>query len=83
MVRIRALTRQDTDSWLRMYVTRDGRRLGTGTALVAAATEWARQQGCTEFASDSLLENDVSLAAHRALGFVETGRVCNFRKDLT
>lgn len=64
------------------YVAPAHRRRGVGRALVAAAERWAVGQGCTEFASDSLIENAASLAAHRALGFEETGRVCNFRKDL-
>ena len=29
-------------------------------------------EGCTEFGSDALLDNDVSAAAHRALGVEET-----------
>ena len=53
-----------------------------GRALVAAAEEWAREQGCTEFASDPLLENESSAAAHRALGFQETVQIRCFRKQL-
>jgi aminoglycoside 6'-N-acetyltransferase I len=49
---------------------------------VRAAEEWGRAQGCTEFASDALIENVVSIAAHRALGFTEIDRVVTFRKDL-
>jgi aminoglycoside 6'-N-acetyltransferase I len=49
---------------------------------VAAAEDWARGQGCTEFASDTLLDNDVSSAAHRALGFEEVECIRCFRKTL-
>ena len=64
------------------YVVPSARRRGVGRALIAAAESWAREQGCTEFASDASPDNDVSMAAHSALGFAETGRACNFRKDL-
>ena len=64
------------------YVLPEARRRGIGRALVAAAEDWARSQGCTEFASDALLDNDSSAAAHRALGFVETVQIRCFRKEL-
>lgn len=64
------------------YVEPHARRQGVGAALVQAAEEWGRAQGCTEFASDTQLDNYVSAAAHRALGFVETERIICFRKDL-
>jgi aminoglycoside 6'-N-acetyltransferase I len=64
------------------YVVPEARRRRVGRALVAAAEEWARKQGCTEFASDALLDNDSSGAAHRALGFFETVQIRCFRKEL-
>jgi aminoglycoside 6'-N-acetyltransferase I len=64
------------------YVDAEWRRRGVGKALVAAAEAWARAQGCTEFGSDALLENETSAAAHRALGFEETVRIRCFRKEL-
>jgi aminoglycoside 6'-N-acetyltransferase I len=64
------------------YVDPDCRRRGAGRALVAAAETWGRSQGCTEFASDALIDNDVSATAHRALGFVETVQLRCFRKPL-
>ena len=65
------------------FVAPDARRRGIGSALVRAAERWARERGCTEFASDALLENDVSRAAHHALGFEETERLRCFRKDVS
>ena len=58
------------------------RRRGVGRALIQAAEAWARARGCREFGSDALIENEVSAAAHLALGFEETSRVRTFRKDL-
>jgi len=65
------------------YVDPSVRRRGVGAALIAGAERWALEQGCREFGSDSLIDNEVSQLAHRALGFQETGRVVNFRKDLS
>jgi aminoglycoside 6'-N-acetyltransferase I len=64
------------------YVAPAARRQGVGRALVSAAEKWAVVQGCTEFASDALIDNDVSAAAHRALGFAETVQLRCFRKAL-
>ena len=64
------------------YVVPEARRRGIGAALVAAAERWAEGRGCREFASDAALDNEASQRAHLALGFFETGRGVNFRKDL-
>lgn len=64
------------------YVEAHARRQGIGRALVRAAEQWAVAQGCTEFGSDCLIENEPSRAAHLSLGFEETGRVRTFRKDI-
>ena len=64
------------------YVDPHARGRGVGKLLIAAAERWALAQGCMEFGSDVLIENEGSIAAHRALGFEETARVCCFRKDL-
>ena len=64
------------------YVEPQARGKGVGRALVAAAEEWGRAQGCAEFASDADADNEVSASAHRALGFEEVGRLRCFRKDL-
>jgi aminoglycoside 6'-N-acetyltransferase I len=61
------------------YVKPQHRRTGVGRALMAAGVEWARARGCTEFASDALLENELSHAAHKALGFQETCRMVTFK----
>ncbi len=64
------------------YVDTQVRRRGIGRALVAAAEDWARGQGCTEFASDAELDNEVSARAHLATGFEEAGKIRCFRKML-
>jgi aminoglycoside 6'-N-acetyltransferase I len=64
------------------YVDPDVRRQGIGTALVAAAEQWARERGYTEFASDALLDNVTSQRAHTALGFVEIEKAIHYAKKL-
>ena len=64
------------------YVGPDNRRSGVGSQLVKAAENWARAQGCTEFASDAEFDNHVSAEAHRALGFEQVGLIKCFRKAL-
>lgn len=58
------------------------RRRGVGKALIGAAEDWARGQGCVEMASDALIENEVSQRAQVALGFEVVDRCVTFRKHL-
>lgn len=67
------------ESW---YVDEDLRGSGAGRALMSAAESWAREHGYTELASDALLDNSVSHAAHQALGFEIVERSIHFRKSL-
>jgi aminoglycoside 6'-N-acetyltransferase I len=64
------------------YVDPDSRRQGLGARLVAAAEPWAKARGCREFGSDTHVENLVSRAAHRALGFEEGQAVVHFRRAI-
>jgi aminoglycoside 6'-N-acetyltransferase I len=65
-----------------LYVAPRARGHGIGRALVVEVCRWARAIGCREIASDALLENELSHAVHRALGFAETERVVFYRKAL-
>lgn len=65
-----------------IYVRPDRRGSGIGRALVAAAEQWGRTQGCSELASDALLDNHASHSFHQGAGFAETERVVYFRKAL-
>jgi len=65
-----------------LFVVKQCRRQGVGRGLVEAVEAWARLKGCTEMASDALMENTVSHAMHAALDFEETERVVFFRKVL-
>ena len=65
-----------------IFVTDKYRRKGCAAELVTACEKWAKEKGCTEFASDCELDNADSLRFHLALGFEETNRIICFRKTL-
>ena len=58
------------------------RKLGVGRALMRAAEEWARAQGCREMASDTWIDHEDSQHAHEALGFEVVDRCVHYRKAL-
>jgi aminoglycoside 6'-N-acetyltransferase I len=64
------------------YVDPDLRRKTVGRQLVSAAETWAREHGLTEIASDTQIENTVSIHAHTRLGYEEVERLVCFRKRL-
>lgn len=65
-----------------IYIVPEARRHGVARALSDAVGAWARAQGCSEYASNALLDNAGSHAFHAAIGFAETERVVYFRKPL-
>ena len=65
-----------------IYVRAPYRHQNVGTALIQWAEQWARQQGCTELASDALIENQDSYQFHTKVGFEEVERVVCFIKTL-
>ena len=64
------------------YVDEDLRKQGIGKSLVQAAEEWARSQGLIEMASDTWLDNEVSIQAHLKVGYEEAERLVHFMKKL-
>jgi len=58
-----------------MMVAADWRGRGVGTALVAAAIEWARARGLHKLALSVFPHNDAAIALYRKFGFVEEGRL--------
>ena len=64
------------------YVAPEYRRQGIGQQLLAAAEAWARDQGCSEMASDTQLDNHISQTVHQAFGYEVVDRCVHFRKPL-
>lgn len=65
-----------------VYVEPGARKSGVARALSDAVAAWGRERGCSEFASNALIDNTASHAFHAAIGFEETERVVFFRKEL-
>ena len=65
-----------------IFVAEEYRKQGYAKQLLAACDNLAREQGCTEFASDCELDNTESLKFHLSLGFEEANRVICFTKPL-
>ena len=65
-----------------IYVVPEARRRGVARQLLESLSRWGREMGCSEFASNALLENEVSHAFHRAAGFGETERVVYYLRKL-
>lgn len=64
------------------YVDPHVRGQKLGGELVRVAEAWAREKGMTEMASDTWLENDVSIQAHLRMGYYEAERLVHFVKRL-
>lgn len=65
-----------------IFVLPELRGQGVSAALCRAAEDWGRANGIREFASDSDIDNELSIRAHLGLGFEETDRVVCFRKSI-
>jgi aminoglycoside 6'-N-acetyltransferase I len=64
------------------YVAASHRRQGVGAALLRAAEDWARAQGCREMASDTQISNTLSQQVHESLRFQVAERSILYRKTL-
>ncbi len=79
MVQVRSATPTDAPVWLRLRQALWPEHEGAGHAGEIEQFLAGRLQ---MFASDALLDNVDSAAAHRALGFQETVQIRCFRKSL-
>jgi aminoglycoside 6'-N-acetyltransferase I len=64
------------------YVDEHLRGQKLGREMVHTAEQWAREKGMAEMASDTWLENEVSIAAHLKMGYYEAERLVHFVKRL-
>jgi RimJ/RimL family protein N-acetyltransferase len=65
-----------------MAIAREWRGRGVGSALMAAAIDWARAQGLHKLSLGVFAHNAAGLALYRKYGFVEEGRrVKHYRRQ--
>ena len=65
-----------------IFVKANYRKNGCARELLLAYEIWAKDMGCTEFASDCELDNIGSLKFHIAMGFDEANRIICFKKNI-
>jgi len=65
-----------------IWVDETLQKQGIGQVLITKAEEWARALGIKELGSDTRIESEHSIHAHKSWGFAETERVVYFRKDI-
>ena len=65
-----------------IFVTEGYRKKGYASELLTECEKWAKEKGCSEFASDCELDNTDSLRFHIATGFKEANRIICFNKKL-
>ncbi len=65
-----------------IFVIKDYRNNGYAKELLLTCETWAKNMGCTEFASDCELDNIGSLKFHIAMGFDEANRIICFKKGI-
>lgn len=65
-----------------IFVKKEYRNKGYAKELLFYCEKWAKDIGCTEFASDCELNNIVSQRFHKAAGFTEVNRIVCFKKDI-
>lgn len=65
-----------------IYVREKFRLKGIANSLCRQCELWAKEKGCSEFASDCELSNSTSLKFHLGIGFNEENRIICFKKNI-
>ena len=65
-----------------IFVKEEHRGNGYAKELLHACEKWAKEKGCSEFASDCEFNNVGSFQFHMAMGFDEANRIICFRKRI-
>jgi len=65
-----------------IFVEENYRNKGYAKELLSFCEKWAKDKGCSEFASDCELVNTGSLSFHKAMGFDEVNCIICFKKNI-
>ena len=65
-----------------IYVKPEHRSKGIAKELIEFAKKFSRENGCSELASDCILENEASRKFHNKIGFKEANTIVHFTMEL-
>lgn len=65
-----------------IFVKEEYRKQGFAKQLLNYCEKWTKEKGCSEFASDCELNNEISRQFHINLGFDEANRIICFKKKI-
>ncbi|MBQ8782828.1 MAG: GNAT family N-acetyltransferase [Clostridia bacterium] len=65
-----------------IFISKEHQHNGYAKELLHKCELWAKEKGCTEFASDCEFDNSDSFNFHMAMGFEEANRIICFKKKL-
>lgn len=65
-----------------IFVQEEYRKQGFAKQLLNYCEKWAKKKGCSEFASDCELDNEISQQFHINLGFDEANRIICYTKKI-
>lgn len=65
-----------------IFIEEKYRHQGYAKELLLECEKWAKEKGCSEFASDCEAGNEISWRFHVSMGFAEANRIICFRKNL-
>lgn len=65
-----------------IFVKEEYRKRGLAREMLEVCQKWAKEQKCSEFASDCELDNEDSLKFHKKMEFIEANRIICFTKSL-
>lgn len=65
-----------------IFVEKPYRKQGYAGQLLGQCEKWAKEKGCSEFASDCKIDNEISRQFHLGAGFREVNRIICFTKKL-
>jgi aminoglycoside 6'-N-acetyltransferase I len=65
-----------------LYIKDNFRNLGIAKRLLEKGEEWAKSKGLTQIASDTEIDNLISIEFHNKVGFIEANRIVCFIKNL-
>lgn len=65
-----------------IFVKQEYRKQGYAKQLLNCCEKWAKEKGCSEFASDCEIGNETSRQFHKNLGFDEVNRIICFTKKI-